>query len=381
MSPTVMILDGDFPTAVCLARELSEDLDAAIVGVGTSKASRLLQSRYCDTGVIVPSMDGDHLVDTIERYRPDFAMPVGYGSAKTIGDREHDLPDDVSSWVPSRRAFLEGADKTTVLEYATELGIDTPTEYTHIVNEADADGRRGTALDAIDFPVFLKPRHETVGGGHESTGRVDDPSAFWEIYDEIQAAAPGDEVLVQECIVGTGSTYGCGILVIDGTFELVFSHEELRSVPRRGGSGTHIRVLDDPALEASSVQLLRELGLEGIALVEYRRRADGTNVLMEVNPKFWASYALASRHGYRFGSEMVASVLDLDFERPEPNPEGEIIFPLRELYYCARHPRDSRFWTSIPSLLTADATWSLDRADLRPWLTPPVDLLKKVPSL
>jgi len=31
---------------------------------------------------------------------------------------------------------------------------------------------------------------------------------------------------------------------------------------------------------------------------------------MEINPKFWASYALASRYGYRFASALVAGVLD-----------------------------------------------------------------------
>lgn len=45
------------------------------------------------------------------------------------------------------------------------------------------------------------------------------------------------------------------------------------------------------ALQAQSVALLRAIGWEGVAMVEYRfDPATGTAVLMEINGRFWGSY-------------------------------------------------------------------------------------------
>ncbi|WP_306058665.1 carboxylate--amine ligase [Natronococcus wangiae] len=381
--PRVLLLDGDYPTALVIARELSADLDATIVGAGTTRYSRLLRSKYCDVAVTIPSTDDPGYVEAlrsvIRAHCPQFVLPVGYESAAVLESVRDDLPSFASVCLPDPDAFEVATDKVATLERASALGIDVPTDYTRLVRVFDSQGRPGDALERLSFPVFLKARRE-VGGGHGTTARVADPDSFWAVYDRLEAVAPAGDVLVQECITGSASTYACGLFVRDGEVELRVGHEELRSVPRRGGSGTHLRLRRDPELEAAATGLLREIGWHGVALVEFRRRASGELVLMEINPKFWASYALANAHGYRFASTMVATALDLEDRLPDrsPQPDGEMVFPLRELYYYARHRDEERLLECLRAIAKPRVPWNVDRSDLGAWLMPPTKLVGKL---
>ncbi len=379
--PSVLVLDGDFDNTLVIARELTEDLDATIIGAGTSPYSRLLRSTYCDATCRLPP-PGDptyaaELLSLIEEHRPDVVLPVGYDSIAELDGIRSDIPPAVSLCVPSSASFGVAEDKSATLERGSRLGLDTPREYSSIVEDLDADGRSTSRLETLPFPLFCKARTEN---GTVTTAPVIDPDQFWETYDRIAAASPGNDVLVQEYIDDSGSTYGCGLLFFENEVELLFSHEEFRSVPRWGGSGTHLRVLRDPHLEAASIRLLRDIGWHGVALVEFKRRADGTYVLMEINPKFWASYALASRYGYRFASTLVATTLDLDVPYPigSPTPVGEMVFPLRELQYHLKQREVATLGDTLRTVLTPDAAWDVDEQDLAAWLMPPVGLVSKL---
>ncbi len=384
-SPSVLLLDGGSFITLSIARELSEDLGATIIGVGTSKYSRLLRSKYCDIGVIAPPVSDDRYVESIQKlidiYQPDCLLPVGYGSWKTIEAARSELPSYTTTCLPPSKSFHTAIDDLATSAHAENVGIQTPAEYSDIVRDLDKEGRPAGCLTQLEFPLFLKPRWE-VDDGHVTTARVDHPDTFWEIYDQITDNAAENEILVQECIDGSPSTYGCGLLFLDNKVELLFSHEELRSVPRRGGSGTHLRILREPYLESKSIELLRDIGWHGIVLVEYKKRSDGTFVLMEINPKFWASYALASTHGYRFASTLVSRVLDLDVDYPlgESNSVGEMVFPLRELYHYAQHHGDEHLLECLTPIIKPGVAWSIDLSDLRAWLTPPTSLLGMLPE-
>ncbi len=383
-SPRVLLLDGDADNSLTIAAELSADLDATVIGAGTMRFSRLLRSKYCDEGVALPPVSdpeyGNALVDVLEYYVPDFVLPVGYRSTATIAEIRDAIPDDVSTCLPSASSLRAAADKVTTRKRGRAIGLDVPDEYTDAVAELDAAGRPRGGLSKVPFPVFIKARHET---GDTTTARIDRPDAFWEAYDRITRQAPNGDVIVQEYIDGSPSTYGCGVLFLEGEVKLTFCHEELRSVPRRGGSGTHLRVHHDSAFESTAIDLLEAFDWEtGVALVEFMRRADGSYALLEINPKLWASYALSSRNGHRFASAMVADALALDADLGPDRADGpdELVFPLRELNYCVRNPDVSDVRRSIATLVRSEAAWAIDRSDLSAWMTPPIDLLRSLES-
>lgn len=377
--PTVVVLDGNNDNALQVATELSQDLNVTVVGVGTSEWSRLLRSRYCDVGVTtVPASDPRYpeaLLDVVTAHEPDLLVPVGYHSvaaADAIRDR---LPDGVSCWLPPSDALATAVDKRATAELAASLDVGTPTDYTSLVDDLDERGRPGGIAD-LSFPVFVKARHEC---GKNVTARIDGPSTFWATYDDLVEEAD-DGVLVQE-YVEDDTTYACGLLYERGTPRMVFAHEEVRSIPREGGSGTRVRSLRDPRIRKTARRLLDHLDWHGPALVEFKRRPNGSYVLMEINPKLWASYALASQSGYRFVSTLAARAFDLS-ERPAPSPRertAEMVFPLRELYFAAKHG-DESLLRSAASLCWPPARCDLNADDLGAWLTPPAAVVGSVES-
>ena len=64
-----------------------------------------------------------------------------------------------------------------------------------------------------------------------------------------------------------------------------------------------------------AVRLLQDLGLTGVAMVEFKMDArDGRPKLLEVNPRFWGSLALAIDSGVNFPYLITLMALGYDFE-------------------------------------------------------------------
>lgn len=370
-----MVLDGDNDNAIPVATELDEDLDATVVGVGTSAWSRLLRSRHCEVGATtVPSTHPDYperILELVREYDPDLLVPIGYHSVAAANAVRDRLPESVACWLPPADSLAVAVDKSATASLAADLGVGTPTDFTSAVTDLDARGRPGE-IGALPFPVFLKARHEC---GDNVTASVSDPSRFWETYDELREQAD-DEVIVQERIESE-HTYACGLLYEHGSPRLQFAHEELRSVPRSGGTGTRVRVFRDPHMETAAIRLLDHLSWHGPALVEFKRRTDGSYALMEVNPKFWASYALASQSGYRFVSTLAARALGREDSLPRRRPDltGECVFPLRDLYHAAT-TGDESVLRAAASMCWPPAAVDVNHRDLGAWLTPPVAILE-----
>lgn len=375
--PRVLLLDGDYDNTLQIARELSEDLDAWVIGVGTNRVSRLFHSRYCDETAIVSRDDGyaESLRALIADRRPDVVLPVGYESVAAVDVIRDRIPDDITFGLPPSESLEIATDKRRTMTLARSLDVPVPREYTDRVASI-ATGHASGGIDALPRPLILKARRET---GDSLSTKVEASDDFWAEYESLRRRAGGDQILVQECLTGDGRTYGCGLLFDHGTPKMLFEHVELRSVPRHGGSGTRLRVFRDPHLESMSIQLLQALDWHGVALVEFRRTDDGYT-LMEINPKFWASYALASQCGYRFASSLVAEALDLSHVNPSiaPDRTGERVFPLRELVYCAQHADQESFLECLTSMVWPPTRPDIDVRDLPAWLMPPADVVHRV---
>ncbi|WP_226012535.1 hypothetical protein [Halomicrobium salinisoli] len=371
--PSIMVLDGDNANALPVATELSEDLDATIIGVGTSDWSRLLRSRHCDVGATTVHAShpqyAERVLELLDVYRPDLLLPLGHGSVSALEGVRDRLPEDVACSLPPSESLDIALDKLATGEVAKYLDVGRPEEYTDHVRELRAGGRPDDVAD-LPFPLFLKARFER---GRTVTARVDEPSEFWSTYEDVEADAE-TEVVVQSYVPGD-RTFGVGLLYDEGTPRLLFAHEEIQSVPRRGGTGTRVRVFRDPRIETDALRLLDSLDWHGPALVEFKRRPDGSYALMEINPKFWASYALASRSGYRFASTLAARALDLSSPnfRRVPDQTGEMVFPLQELQFAAG-AADESVLQSAASMLWPPTAMDINVRDIGAWLTPPTSV-------
>jgi len=175
--------------------------------------------------------------------------------------------------------------------YAQTLAIDIPETY-----EVGTTSTAHEAVALMAYPVIAKPRNHAVQGGiriRHFTGP-----------DELEAAFADDPTfesryLVQQFVPGAG--IGVAAFMHKGDPIATFVHRRIKELPASGGvSVVSESVERDKALVDKAIALLRAIEWEGVALVEFRRAADGTDWLMEVNGRYWGTLPTAIAAGVDF---------------------------------------------------------------------------------
>lgn len=380
--PVVMILDGDYRLTLHLAEEVVRDLRGTVIGIGSPDDSPLLRSRYCHVRDMAPMQtDGEYqeaVLRLIHKHHPDAILTANHRSVAALDAVRDEAPEGIELCIPRSHALEASIDKSKTLAAAKRLGIGVPEDFTGLIRALDVSGRRDPEdLEQIPFPVFLKAAREAHA---HIMAKVDTPSEFWPTYDGLRRRSgrwvEDDTVLVQEYVNADGHNYCYGFLFIDGEVELYFGHEKTRSIPREAGSAVRARVLHDERLRAMSEKLLRELEWgNGVALVEYKRRPDGSYVLMEINGRFWGAYALVKKSGYHFASTLVARKLGLPVKSPPAStpPKREMWFPRREVKWLLENREEASLPELAISIIAAGwppCQWDVVLRDYRAWLYP-----------
>lgn len=190
--------------------------------------------------------------------------------------------------VPPPAVAARVLDKRATIDAARSLGIGVPATF-------DLEDTRFDRASLL-YPAIAKPKdHTTLGGlriryladGDDLADAMRDDPSFAERY------------LLQQFVPGVG--VGVAVLMKGGEPLAVFCHRRLKELPAAGGVSVVSESTEpDPALVTQSVGLLRALGWEGIALVEYRRADDGRTWLMEINGRYWGSLSTAVEAGVDF---------------------------------------------------------------------------------
>jgi predicted ATP-grasp superfamily ATP-dependent carboligase len=182
-------------------------------------------------------------------------------------------------------------DKDVTLAIARDLGIPLPTTCL-LNNLAELHGIR----PKLKFPLVVKDRTKT--SIHRSTFKV----RYLRDLEQVEAAfrqepALGSRVIFQE--YARGADIGFGLLLHRGEIVAEFQYLSLKDLPVSGGVTVFaVSERTDPLIRRMSHELLRALGWEGIAMVEFRRDpTDGQLTLLEVNGRYWGSSSLAIMAG------------------------------------------------------------------------------------
>lgn len=358
--PRVLLLSGRSFHSLQVAKELSVDLNADIIGVGSSERSPILQSRYCDQGIELTDDDSlEHQIENLcNQLNPDFILPVGQKWVRILDTLRDEIDSNIDYALPNQESLDIALDKKKTYATAEELGIRIPGTIQY--------SPQTDVPDAWNYPLILKAREEA---GENVIKKVNSKKELDEGLAELTTNNETDQFLLQEYIQGD-ATYGCGVYAVEGDIKLAFIHKELRSIPRVGGTGTKVKIAHREDVLAETEKLVSNLDWTGIALFEYKIDNRRGPVLMEINPKFWASYALATKNGYRFASHLVADQLDLDFEIPEKNENATMVFPIRELYFLLQNLPDESPIESIFSLTSTKHQININKEDYRAWLFP-----------
>lgn len=299
---SVFVTDGDQRATLALVRALGR---AAIpVTVGSESVNSLAgSSRFCAGRVGYPAPR-----EQVEAFRLGLLKQMRTGNYKVlfpmtdittilVAQMRGELEPLVRLPISSEEQIGEVQDKRRMLLAAQKAGIGHPETFMlHDDDDLDAVAER------LRYPVVLKPRLSWVWrNGEWFSGSVQygyDAEDLKTKYRLSHASIP--HPLVQERIEGEGR--GVFLLLWNGELKAAFCHRRLREKPPSGGVSVYRESIScDPEIVDKSYELLRTLGWQGPAMVEFKvDNRDGQLKLMEVNGRFWGSLQLALDAGMNF---------------------------------------------------------------------------------
>ena len=291
-----LILDGHSRAAV----ECTQSLGRAGIAVAVSSElpdAIAFESRYARMKLAQPAVlpAEDFLkwlraLDAIHHFR--LIIPTTENSLLALLQIPEQDSMRARAVLPSNHALQVALDKNRTLELAARLQVPAPS--TRVIANSSEVGR----VDS--FPVVLKP----------ASSKVSDGKMVWSfepaiVHDEhtrqtlLKGWLPQVAVLEQEYVQGWG--VGIEMLYQAGRMVWYLAHERLHEWPLTGGASTYRKAIEPPPgmLEAA-VRLFDELQWNGVGMVEFKQRKDGSYALMEINPRLWGSLALSIDAGVDF---------------------------------------------------------------------------------
>lgn len=305
----VLILDGNENHAVAAVRSLAAAGHEVIVGAESSW-SKAGWSRGAKGTFRYPAPQTavdlflKRLVDEIKRAPGTLLLPMTERTTLPVSARRREILEAGGKLVlPPHETVLRAFDKRQTTALAQSLGIAVP-QTALISTRAEAEQFAASGK----FPVVLKPRSSeelSADGSVSSTGAplyARTGEEFVAAYEKMRSRCSA--LLAQEFVEGTGTGYFA--LMHQGELRAEFAHRRIRDV-RPTGSGSAVResVKPEKRMRAAALKILEALRWEGVAMVEFRTRPDGTPVFLEVNGRFWNSLPLSVYAGVDFPALLV----------------------------------------------------------------------------
>jgi predicted ATP-grasp superfamily ATP-dependent carboligase len=258
-------------------------------------------------------------------------------------------------------------DKARLAALADEAGVASPRTLAQL---------RAGELPALDLDPPFVVKAARPGGKLSKTKIVDTRDGLAELAGSLPADEP---LLVQER--ADGPLTGLALVVArDGRPVARFQQVALRTwPPQAGGSSLAVSVVPDEELVARAARVLASAGYWGLAQMQFLRTGRGP-ALIDVNPRFYGSMALALASGVNLGAAWHAAVIDEAAPEPEPyrlgvtyrSLEADITAAFRGsprflLQHHAR-PRVGSIWAADDPLASAvaagDRAWARVRRRL-----------------
>src|SRR5206468_4526041 len=137
----------------------------------------------------------------------------------------------------------------------------------------------------------------TAIGGAAKALRLDSPLSMVSLWPRQDAA--GIPFQHQQLIPGPETCIESYHVYVDEHGETVgeFTGRKIRTWPPAYGDSTALVITEAPDVTALGRELVRRLGLRGVAKLDFKRAPDGQLYLLEVNPRFTLWHHLGARAG------------------------------------------------------------------------------------
>lgn len=188
--------------------------------------------------------------------------------------------------VPDQTLVEDLVDKERFQALAKRLSLPVPAArrlHPELEFPADQLGLR--------FPIIIKPltRRPELWRALTPSGkalRIETVAELTELWPKLLAS--GVELLAQELIEGPETQIESYHVYVDEHGEIIgeFTGRKLRTLPLEYGDSTALVTTSAPDVLSLGRELLQRIGLRGVAKFDFKRAADGTLFLLEINPRF-----------------------------------------------------------------------------------------------
>jgi predicted ATP-grasp superfamily ATP-dependent carboligase len=272
-----------------------------VAAVDTVDKAPAFSSRWCHRGFVFPVADGtDSYLALLEEVLPFstacVVIPSHDGTIALLRRHRARLEPVARLALAAEGALEIAVSKERTLAMAVRLGLRVPRGI-----PVHGAGDVPMALKEVGLPAVIKPNESWLWQG--SHGAWAGPRLVTNAVEAEHAVVEltrfGGAALWQQLL--TGRREAVSFLYANGQVHARFAQWATRTRPPLGGASVvrqSIAVPDDIGRDAEA--LVRAIGLEGYAEVEFRRDSGGVPYLMEINPRLSASVELAVRAGVDF---------------------------------------------------------------------------------
>lgn len=304
--PSCYVLGLETQIGLAVVRELGM-AGIRVIGIAQAASAIGLKSRYLSEGVVIANVRTAAGVEQIRglgrRFGPGVLLAVSEVNTDWLIRHRSEF-GGITPVVPDAEAFARVLDKHRTLAHAQQLGIEVPRSA-----QPESWQEVERIAGEFSFPAVLKwSDPAAVAPRLQGAGIALDKAEYVYTAEEFRAAASryapiGTWPMIQEYCAGRG--LGQFFFMHQGRALRRFQHLRIAEWPPEGGFSSVCDALPLDRfveLQEKSIALLRDIGWEGVAMVEYRLdESTGRAVLMEINGRFWGSYPLAVACGAGFG--------------------------------------------------------------------------------
>lgn len=264
-------------------------------------------SRYLKSGIVRVSGERAQIRQIraiASAVSPCAIMAISENDIRFLNDHRAELENaDIKLMVPKAEQMSIVLSKSITRDLAMEVGIRVPRTW-----EINSTRELSALRRDVSFPVVLKWANPLeVMPALQAASLKTEKYRYCLNWDDLEGylarfESAGIFPIISEYCPGYG--LGQSFFMWRGNPVVSFQHKRLHEWPPEGGFSTLCEGLP-PSTHADvaekSIALLRRIGWEGAAMVEYRfDPASGRECLMEINGRFWGSIPLAHYSGAQF---------------------------------------------------------------------------------
>lgn len=269
-----------------------------VVACDEYKLAPAFYSKYCDKWKLYPgpkkypNLFRDWLYKEVKSNKYDILIPMDDDVIENVLEIKEKLSKYIIVPLVDKDKYFLARDKANTINIALNKKIPCPKTF-FVSDISDLE----YCLKELSFPVVIKPRRSSGSRGIIYARNKE------ELYSGVSNISKlFGWPIIQEYIPPGGAAYGVEMLFNKNSeLEALFMHKRLREFPPTGGPSTFRESIYEPELADMAIKLMKSIAWYGVAMVEFKvDPRDNIPKLMEINPRFWGSLALAIYSGVDF---------------------------------------------------------------------------------